>query len=213
MLDLINIEIWIREQQLVRAFSMKVAPGEVVTIMGASGAGKSSILSYIGGDLEPAFSAKGDVILNGRKLNNIDPEQRSVGRLFQDDLLFPHMTVGENLAFACARKPRAERDQMIGVALQRAGLEGFGNRPPHTLSGGQRMRISLMRTLLAKPDAVLLDEPFSKLDVELRGSMRDYVFNHINARNIPALMVTHDETDAPAGTRIFRITNHEMRHA
>ncbi len=213
MLDLRNIEIQIQHQQLVRPFSLQVGPGEVVTFMGASGSGKSSILSYIGGDLDETFTANGDVILNGRKLNNIVPEQRAIGRLFQDDLLFPHMTVAENLAFACAAKPKLERETMIRIALERAELQGFENRPPHTLSGGQRMRVSLMRTLLAKPDAVLLDEPFSRLDSKLRDAMRDYVFSHIRVRNIPVLMVTHDETDAPPGTRILKIMDREVRNA
>ncbi len=212
MLDLSKIEIRIRGQQLVQPFSLQVGAGEVVTLMGASGSGKSSILSYIGGDLDPVFNATGDLILNGRILNNIVPEQRAIGRLFQDDLLFPHMTVAENLAFACANKPKPERQTMIRIALERAALQGFENRAPHTLSGGQRMRVSLMRTLLAKPDAVLLDEPFSKLDKELRASMREYVFGHIRARNIPVLMVTHDETDAPPGARILKIIDHEVRN-
>jgi putative thiamine transport system ATP-binding protein len=213
MLDLSKIEIRIHGQQLVQPFSLQVGAGEVVTLMGESGSGKSSILSYIGGDLDPAFTATGDLILNGRILNNIVPEQRSIGRLFQDDLLFPHMTVAENLAFACANKSKLERQTMIRTALERVELQGFENRAPHTLSGGQRMRVSLMRTLLAKPDAVLLDEPFSKLDRELRSAMRDYVFNHIRDRNIPVLMVTHDETDAPQGSRTLKIIDHEVRNA
>jgi putative thiamine transport system ATP-binding protein len=213
MLELKNIEISIQHQQLVRPFSLQVGAGEVVTLMGISGSGKSSILSYIGGDLDPAFTATGDLILNGRRLNNIIPEQRAIGRLFQDDLLFPHMTVAENLNFACASKPKAERAAMVGTALERADLRGFENRAPHTLSGGQRMRVSLMRALLAKPDAILLDEPFSKLDKDLRTSMRDYVFGHIHKRNIPALMVTHDEADVPPGARVMNIIDHEVRHA
>jgi putative thiamine transport system ATP-binding protein len=213
MLELKNIKISIQHQQLVRPFSLQVGAGEVVTLMGMSGSGKSSILSYIGGDLNPAFTATGDLILNGKRLNNILPEQRAVGRLFQDDLLFPHMTVAENLAFACAAKPKPERENMIHTAMERAGLQGFETRAPHTLSGGQRMRVSLMRTLLAKPDAILLDEPFSKLDKTLRTSMSEYVFSHIRARNIPVLMVTHDETDAPAGSRTLKIVDHEVRNA
>jgi putative thiamine transport system ATP-binding protein len=213
MLDLKNIEIRIREQQLVKPFSLSIDSSEIVTLMGASGSGKSTILSYIGGDLDAAFQASGELILDGKKLNNIPPEQRSIGRLFQDDLLFPHMTVAENLGFACAARPRAERDAMIRIALQRSDLVGFDNRPPQTLSGGQRMRVSLMRTLLAKPLAILLDEPFSKLDKDLRAHMREYVFSHIRERNIPALMVTHDETDAPVSGRVLKIIDHEVRNA
>jgi putative thiamine transport system ATP-binding protein len=208
-----SITLAINHTPLIQPFSLTIGAGEVVTLMGASGSGKSSVLSYIGGDLDPAFTAAGELILNGRSLNNIPPEQRAIGRLFQDDLLFPHMTVGENLAFACAIKPKNIREELVTTALKRAELEGFRDRPPHTLSGGQRMRVSLMRTLLAKPDAVLLDEPFSRLDKDLRNTMRDYVFAHIRERNIPALMVTHDETDAPKHARILKIINTEVRDA
>jgi putative thiamine transport system ATP-binding protein len=134
------------------------------------------------------------------------PEKRRIARLFQDDLLFPHMTVGENLLFAVPRLPKAERLSMVHIALQRTELSGFENRAPHTLSGGQRQRVALMRALLAKPAAILLDEPFSKLDRSLRGQMRDYVFSHIKARGIPAVLVTHDLEDAPKGGRVFEIS-------
>ena len=123
------------------------------------------------------------------------------------------MTVGENLLFAIQRGPRSERETMMKTALQRAELKGFENRPPHTLSGGQRSRISLMRSLLAKPEAILLDEPFNKLDHELRKQMRDYTFAHLNARNVPTLFVTHDRNDAPSGGRIFEINRSgEVKH-
>ncbi len=212
-LELRAIAIAIQQTPLIQPFSLTIMPGEVVTLMGPSGTGKSALLSYIGGDLDPAFKATGEIILEAKSLNNIPPEQRSIGRMFQDDLLFPHMTVGENLSFACARNPKTKRTEMIATALKRAELQGFENRSPHTLSGGQRMRVSLMRTLLAKPDCVLLDEPFSKLDKDLRTTMRDYVFDHITARNIPALMVTHDDHDAPKNARIFKIIEGEVRHA
>jgi putative thiamine transport system ATP-binding protein len=213
MLELRNIEIRLHDQLLVHQFSLTITSREIVTLMGASGSGKSTILSYIGGEIEPAFSANGEIILDGKRLNAIPPEQRYIGRLFQDDLLFPHMTVAENLAFGCTRDLKTERDAMIANALKITGLTGFNDRPPHTLSGGQRMRVSLMRTLLAKPHAILLDEPFSKLDKNLRETMRDYVFTHIRERNIPALIVTHDESDSPPNSRILKIIDAEVRHA
>ena len=102
---------------------------------------------------------------------------------------------------------------MMKTALHRADLEGFENRPPHTLSGGQRSRISLMRALLAKPQAMLLDEPFNKLDRALRGQIRDYTFEHLKTRNIPTLLVTHEPSDATAGDRIFEINKFgEIKH-
>jgi putative thiamine transport system ATP-binding protein len=207
MLELRDFSLAIAGRILVQPFSLAVAAGDIVTLMGPSGSGKSSILSYIGGDLPEAFTAKGDVVLNGQSLLLQHPETRHIGRLFQDDLLFPHMTVGENLLFAVPRLPKAERLTMVATALERAELTGFADRPPHTLSGGQRQRVALMRALLAKPSAILLDEPFSKLDKSLRGQMRDYVFGHIKARAIPALLVTHDRDDAPEGGRVLDISS------
>jgi putative thiamine transport system ATP-binding protein len=191
---------------LLKTFSLEIAAGEIVTLMGPSGSGKSSLLSFIGGDLDSNFQASGEIILNGSKLNEVVPHLRQVGRLFQDDLLFPHMTIGENLLFAVPRMAQAERITMMRTALERAELQGFEDRPPHTLSGGQKARVALMRTLLAKPAAILLDEPFNKLDAKLRASVRDYTFSHISERKIPALMVTHDRADAPGGGRVLTIT-------
>ena len=205
MLELNNLSLDLKDKRLIAPFSLLVAPGEIVTLMGSSGSGKSSLLSFIGGDLAEEFTGTGDIILNGTHLGNVAPEKRRIGRLFQDDLLFPHMSVGENLLFAISQGSRSDRLGMMRAALKRAELEGFENRGPHTLSGGQRSRISLMRTLLAKPAAILLDEPFSRLDQELRGSIRDYTFAHIQERKIPALLVTHDAADAPHQGRILRI--------
>ncbi len=206
MLELKNITLQLKEKTLIQPFSIDIAAGEIVVLMGSSGSGKSSILSYIGGDLDEAFSASGEILLNMISMQNIEPEQRRIGRLFQDDLLFPHMTVGENLLFAIP--PNPDRISIMQTGLHRMELDGFESRPPHTLSGGQRSRVALMRALLAKPNAILLDEPFSKLDHELRTSMRDYTFAHLQERNIPALLVTHDINDAPAQARILKI-NHD----
>jgi putative thiamine transport system ATP-binding protein len=207
MLELRDVSLSIAGRMLVRPFSLAAAAGDIVTLMGPSGSGKSSLLSCIGGDLPEAFTAAGDVLLNGQSLALQPPESRRIGRLFQDDLLFPHMTVGENLLFAVPRLPKADRLAMVATALERAELSGFGDRPPHTLSGGQRQRVALMRSLLAKPLAILLDEPFSKLDKSLRVQMRDYVYSHIRARGIPALLVTHDRRDAPTGGRVLEISD------
>ena len=213
MLELRDVTVALKDRVLLKAVSLDVAQGEVVTVMGQSGSGKSSLLSYVGGDLGEAFQAEGSVVLNGIPLENLPPEKRGIARLFQDDLLFPHMTVAENLLFAVPRLPHAERLAMMRTALQRADLQGFEDRAPHTLSGGQRQRVALMRALLAKPNAILLDEPFSKLDNALRQQMREYVFAHLIARGIPSLLVTHDRADAPSGGRVFEITETgSLRH-
>jgi len=168
--------------------------------MGPSGCGKSSLLSYLCGTLEPVFEASGEVWLDGVAIHELPPERRRVGILFQDDLLFPHLSVGENLAFALPPtvRGRRERGARIEAALREADLAGFARRDPATLSGGQRARVALMRTLLAEPRALLLDEPFGKLDRALRDRFRRFVFGHARAAGLPTLLVTHDEADAEA---------------
>lgn len=204
-LALRDVTLRVAGKHLLGALSLDVAPGAVATIMGPSGSGKSSLLAYLCGTLDPAFAATGNATLDGIDLAGLAPEKRRIGILFQDDLLFPHLSVAGNLAFAIpAHAP--DRKARIDAALAEAELDGYGDRDPATLSGGQRARVSLMRALLAEPRAILLDEPFSKLDAGLRGKMREFVFAHIRARQIPCLMVTHDEADAAAaGGYILRL--------
>ena len=202
-----NISLTIGDVLLVKSFTISIEAGEIVTLMGPSGCGKSSILAYIAGDLTTPMHGAGRVTLDGVDLMGLPPEGRRVGRLFQDDLLFPHLSVAEILLFGIARGNPAERQSLVNDALASAQLEGLENRAPHTLSNGQKARVALFRALMAKPQAMLLDEPFSKLDAELRQSIRNYVFAHLRERNIPTLLVTHDREDAPAGGRVFRISN------
>ncbi len=180
--------------------TLVVRPGEVVTVMGPSGIGKSTLLDAIAGHLGHGFSLSGSIRLDGTDLAPLPAEARRVGLMFQDAALFPHLSVGDNLAFGLARsvRGRAARRAAVEAALERAGLTGLHDRDPATLSGGQRSRAALMRTLLAEPRALLLDEPFSKLDAALRAEMRAFTFEHIRSRDIPALMVTHDPADAEA---------------
>lgn len=212
-LKLEDVSLRLPPQELIQPFSLAVQPGEIVTLMGPSGAGKSTLLSFIAGDLESPFEASGRVSLDGVALDGLPPERRRIGRLFQDDLLFPHLSVAENLLFGMARGPRAVRLAKVEAALAEAELQGFGGRPPHTLSGGQRARVALMRALLAEPRAMLLDEPFNKLDAELKAAMRRFVFGHIAERGIPCLMVTHDAADAPGGGRVLLLKGTQVTHA
>lgn len=177
-----------------------VAPGEVLSVMGPSGSGKSTLLSVLIGQPDPGFTVTGKVMLGGRDLSGLGPKARQIGLLFQDDLLFPHLSVGENLAFAlpASVKGRNARQARIELALDAADLSGFANRDPATLSGGQRSRVALMRCLLSAPRALLLDEPFSRLDADLRRQMRDFVFSQVKREGIPAILVTHDQEDALA---------------
>jgi putative thiamine transport system ATP-binding protein len=190
----------VADRLLLGPLSAVVQPGQCLTVMGPSGCGKSSLLAYLAGTLADAFTARGRVCIGTDDLAGRPPETRRLGILFQDDLLFPHLSVGGNLAFALpsAVRPMAERRRRIDQALADAGLEGFAPRDPATLSGGQRARVALMRTLLAQPRALLLDEPFSKLDAQLRADFRRFVFEHARARSLPTVLVTHDEADAQA---------------
>lgn len=200
VLRLSGVGIAIGGRQMISDLSAEIAPGDCLTVMGPSGCGKSSLLAFVSGTLDPAFAAQGSVALGDRVLDGAPPEYRRLGILFQDDLLFPHLSVGGNLAFAlpASVEGRDARRRRIDAALHDAGLEGYAARDPATLSGGQRARVALLRTLLAEPQALLLDEPFSKLDTALREDFRRLVFAHARTRGLPTILVTHDEADAQA---------------
>jgi putative thiamine transport system ATP-binding protein len=198
-LALSDIRIAIGDRVLIDRLGLAVAPGETATIMGPSGSGKSSLLAYVGGWIDPVFAASGELQLDGQPLAGVPPERRRIGVLFQDALLFPHLSVGENLAFALPPAIRgAQRRQKVEAALDAAELAGFAERDPATLSGGQKARIALFRTLLSEPRALLLDEPFGALDAELKDRVREFVFRHVRESRLPTLLVTHDSEDARA---------------
>jgi putative thiamine transport system ATP-binding protein len=196
-LELSGVGISLHGRVLVPPLSLAIEGGRVAVLMGPSGSGKSSLLAHLCGTLDPVFDTVGRATLGGVDLEGLPPERRRVGILFQDDLLFPHLSVAENLAFGLPAEVRGKAGRMLVVerALEDADLGGLGSRDPATLSGGQRARVALMRTLLAEPAALLLDEPFSKLDVALRARFRAWVFDHARRRGLPTLLVTHDPAD------------------
>ena len=207
MLKLETVQIYIDGRPLFSSLSLEIKPGEIASIMGPSGCGKSTLLSAICGNLADVFVLSGDVSLNERTILALPMEKRRIGILFQDDLLFPHMNIAENLAFALpSEMEKPEKKEKIREALMKAGLSGFEKRDPETLSGGQRARVSLLRSLLAEPEAILLDEPFSKLDQELKDQIRSFVFETIRSMDIPALLVYHDHRDCPQG-QIINLAN------
>jgi len=182
-----------------------IEPGQALTVMGPSGSGKSTLLAFVAGFLDPVFVADGRIFLEGKDVTALPAEKRRIGLLFQDPMLFPHLSVTGNLLFGAPRS-LPNRQALAASALAQAGLEGLGTRDPATLSGGQKARVALMRLLLSEPCAVLLDEPFSKLDAALKDDVRSYVFSTLKQRGLPCLLVTHDEADAKAaGGPILRI--------
>ncbi|MCJ8338556.1 MAG: ATP-binding cassette domain-containing protein [Pseudomonadales bacterium] len=177
--------------------SIQLTAGELLVVMGPSGCGKSSLLAAIAGSSGDEFELSGNIVLRNQQLNGLSMERRGVAIQYQDDLLFPHLDVAGNLLFALPRGVSQERMHKVGQALESAGLAGFEKRDVATLSGGQRARVSLLRSLLARPKLLLLDEPFSRLDQALRQDFRQFVFAQIAAMNIPAILVSHDRQDCP----------------
>lgn len=201
MLRTSPLHLHLDDRLLLALPALAVAPGEVLTLMGPSGCGKSSLLAALAGVLPPRgpFKLDGELWLGERLLTPLPPQQRRIGMLFQEDLLFAHLTVAENLMFgmpASIRGTAARRAKAL-AALAGVGLTDQADKLPGQLSGGQKARVSLLRALLAEPEALLLDEPFSRLDKPLRAAFRTLVFAQIEARKIPAILVTHDEEDAP----------------
>ncbi len=197
---------------LFSAFNMTVEKGEIVTLMGPSGCGKSTLLDAIAGHLSAEFNYSGSITLDNEKLDALPAHKRQVGILFQDDLLFPHLTVWENLAFALPNSIKGEERKAHAMqALKNIALTKLAESFPDQISGGQRARIALTRMLLAKPKVALLDEPYSKLDKDLRVQFRSWVVEQLQQANIPTLMVTHDEDDIPNDSRCLNWpweTNH-----
>ncbi|SUI59126.1 ATP-binding cassette domain-containing protein [Shewanella baltica] len=187
-----------RQQQGLLSLSATICGGEILTIMGPSGSGKSTLLNWLTGMLPLGFSAEGQLYLNGQNITTTASHLRHIGLLYQDPLLFPHLSVAGNIGFAMPPSPKAQRQAAISNALVQVGLGGLELRSPQSLSGGQQARVALLRVLLSQTKAILLDEPFSKLDSQLRQETRQLVFDQIRQHRLPAIMVTHDQTDADA---------------
>jgi putative thiamine transport system ATP-binding protein len=199
---------------LFEPLSFIVNPGSVTSVVGPSGSGKSSLLAYLCGILPAEIQGRGTVYAGDKELTYLAIEQRALGLLFQDSLLFPHLSVRGNLLFGLrARQSRAARHQRVSEALASVGLEGFDDRDPATLSGGQKSRVALLRVLLAEPRALLLDEPFSALDDDSRARVRSLVFAEAQRLELPTLLVTHDTEDvAAAGGDVIELRDPQLRH-
>lgn len=182
----------------LRDLSLEVRSGEILCLLGASGSGKSTVLRVLAG-LERVSA--GEIIFNGqvvcgrsaRGFEWVPPEKRRMGLVFQDFVLFPHLTVAENIAYGVSVPDASSR---VCELLEAFALEGYGDKYPHHLSGGEQQRVALARSLAPEPHLLLMDEPFSGLDARLKDTIRDWVLHILKSRNIGAVIVTHDFEEA-----------------
>jgi iron(III) transport system ATP-binding protein len=185
------------EQQVLRDLSFSLARGAIGCLLGPSGCGKTTVLRCIAGFEAPQ---EGEIRLGGRVVSGpgvmLAPEKRRVGMVFQDYALFPHLPVGENIAFGLHRLPRAEREARVRELAELTGLSAALGRYAHEISGGQQQRVALARALAPRPELLLLDEPFSNLDVDLRERLSLEVRDIIRASGATAILVTHDQHEA-----------------
>ncbi|MFI8711784.1 ABC transporter ATP-binding protein [Brevibacillus brevis] len=193
---------------VIRDFSLQMEQGEVVGLLGNSGCGKSTLLRLIAGLESPK---SGRIQIDGKVLVDqgqfVEPEQRGIGMIFQDYALFPHLTVEQNILFGLHRLSKAERIVRLKEMLALVQLEGYGKRYPHELSGGQQQRVAFARALAPRPAILLMDEPFSNLDAELKTKIRDDLKQMLRAAKMTSILVTHDKADAETiCDRIIRMT-------
>ncbi len=186
-----------RDTPSVRGVTLGLRAGDIGVLIGPSGCGKTTLLRAVAG-LEPV--SNGQILVGQRVVSergHTEPaERRRIGMVFQDYALFPHLDVGRNVGFGLQQLPRSERERRVNEVLQLVGLTGAERRYPHELSGGQQQRVALARALAPKPDLLLLDEPFSNLDVDLRERLAHEVRNILKAAKATALLVTHDQLEA-----------------
>jgi iron(III) transport system ATP-binding protein len=185
------------DQRVCDALSFTLSAGEIACLLGPSGCGKTTLLRCIAG-FEPASG--GEIVLEGRVVSRrafrVPPEQRRIGMVFQDFALFPHRNVAGNVGFGLSGLSRAQRDMRVRELLEAVGLPDSAAKYPHELSGGQQQRVALARALAPRPRLLLLDEPFSNLDVELRERLALEVRAVLKAQGITAVFVTHDQREA-----------------
>lgn len=197
LLEVRNIECRYDQHPVVKNFSMHVAKGSLVCLLGPSGCGKTTVLRAIAG-FEPVFA--GEIVLRGvtasRSNYILAPEKRRLGMVFQDYALFPHMNVSDNIGFGLRGVSTTAKRDTTERLLHTVGLTGFAERYPHELSGGQQQRVALARALAARPDLILMDEPFSNLDVDLRERIGLEVRDILKSEGIASILVTHDQQEA-----------------
>ncbi|MES9876071.1 MAG: ABC transporter ATP-binding protein [Candidatus Sedimenticola sp. PURPLELP] len=197
LLEINELQCGYGDQQVVDGLTLNIAPGMISCLLGPSGCGKTTVLRAIAG-FEPltggGISLKGELISSPG--HTTPPDKRGLGMMFQDYALFPHLSVTDNITFGLRKLSRRERRDEADGLLELVGLESYGERFPHELSGGQQQRVALARALAPRPELLLLDEPFSNLDVELRERLAIDVRDILKASGTAALFVTHDQHEA-----------------
>jgi ABC-type Fe3+/spermidine/putrescine transport system ATPase subunit len=197
MLELRHLSQNYGNRALLKDINLRVAAGEIVALLGPSGSGKSTLLGIVAGLQSPL---NGTVWFDGQNITQLPPEQRGFALMFQDFALFPHLNVLDNVAFGLIEQGQDKRGARA-QALQMLTLFGLAEHAQHKvwhLSGGEQQRVALARALITQPRVLLLDEPFSALDADLRTSLRDEFRARIQAAGMPTLLVTHDESEARA---------------
>lgn len=206
LLRLENVSIKYEQTLAVARFSLVLLQGEIACLLGPSGCGKSSLLRAIAGF---EHVTQGEIWLKEQQLSTahftLAPEKRGVGMVFQDLALFPHLTVGQNIKFGLSRWPEAKQQARLNELLAMVKLEPYENAWPRELSGGQQQRVALARSLAPKPQLLLLDEPFSGLDSQLKDGLGQEMRQLLKQEEITTLMVTHDpkEADVVADTVVM----------
>ncbi len=187
------------QREVIRDFNLSVKQGEIIGILGESGCGKSTLLRLIAGlevPTEGAFRIGDQVIFNDKTY--LPAEKRGIGMVFQDYALFPHLTVAENITFGLHRFHSHERKRRLKEMLDLVSLQDYADRYPHELSGGQQQRVALARALAPKPSILLMDEPFSNLDADLKAKIRKELKDILRKENMTCIFVTHDKEDVHA---------------
>jgi iron(III) transport system ATP-binding protein len=209
LLEIDDLHCGYDDHAVVDGLQLHIAPGKLVSLLGPSGCGKTTVLRAIAG-FQSVTS--GEIRLNGKIVSSpgmlVPPEQRNLGMVFQDYALFPHLTVSENIAFGLRRQTAGSKRQVVDRLLELIGMQGYGKRYPAELSGGQQQRIAVARALAPQPSLLLLDEPFSNLDVELRERLAVDVRELLRSQNATAIFVTHDQHEAFVMGEKIGVMNH-----